>query len=224
MPRGRRPSLRDRPSRGPDRSFTAQRVTSRLIRRRTIAEIDLRFPRAHVTLRLSRGRRSPDRGFTWAQPAGRDLAGGPWQAAGSGSRCCWRRRWLAWPRRCGPGPSTSKPTTGATPCTPTTSTSGTMPAQPRRLAASSSMRLFDATVTCSSVPALGPDPTSKVSLSLDISSEGIAFRGSARPASRHPPLPPALPDLSRPFSPCSFCSLRPSLHGLARFPFTPSLT
>lgn len=78
-----------------------------------------------------------------------------------GFRCCWRRRWLAWPRRCGPGPSTSKPPTGATPCTPTTSSSGTMPVRPRRRAALSSTRPFDATVACSSVPALGPDPASQ---------------------------------------------------------------
>lgn len=34
----------------------------------------------HVTLRLSRGRRSPDRGLTWAQPAGRGA--GRWAMAG----------------------------------------------------------------------------------------------------------------------------------------------
>lgn len=38
------------------------------------------FPLAHVTLRLSRGRRSPDRGLTWAQPAGRGA--GRWAMAG----------------------------------------------------------------------------------------------------------------------------------------------
>lgn len=105
-----------------------------------------------------------------------ELAGGPWPAAGSGFRCCWRRRWLAWPRRCGPGPSTSKPTTGATPCTPTTSSSGTMRVRPRRWAASSSTRPFDATVTCSSVPALGPDPASQVSHCPVLPSEGAAIR------------------------------------------------
>lgn len=150
-------------ARGGDCSITAQQAQSCRIGGLTIAGIEPSFPRAHVTLRLSRGRRSPDRGLTWAQPAGRELAGGPWQAAGSGFRCCWRRRWLARPRRCGPGPSTSKPTTGATRCTPTTSSSGTTPVRPRRRVASSSTRPFDATETCSSVPALGPDPTSQVS-------------------------------------------------------------
>lgn len=148
------------------------------------------FPPVHVTLRLSRGRRSADRGSRGLSLLEGELAGGPWPAAGSGFRCCWRRRWLAWPRHCGRGPSTSKPTTGATPCTPTTSSSGTMSVRPRRRAASSSTRPFDATVTCSSVPALGPDPASQVSHCPVLPSEGAAFRAwvSPGPAPRHPPV------------------------------------
>lgn len=101
-----------------------------------------------------------------------------------------------------------------------------MPVRPRRRAASSSMRPFDATVTCSSVPALGPDPASQVSHNLFFPPKEPPSVVQPRPGYQTSSswlLPCSASHLPGPLFPCFFSSPLLSLLGLAASPFTPSL-